>query len=116
MKNVFPVLILLFLSQNLIAQRVFPTDADYKADYSVFEVDRDYKADLLVHKVDRDYKAHGNKGLWHFADREYQADFTIFMVDREYQADLKVFFVDSEYKAGWRNNSLKNEIDLLIQE
>ncbi len=116
MKNTIPILIFILINQSLQAQKVFQTDAEYKADITVVEVDQEYKADLLVYKVDRDYKASGNEGHWFFTDREYQADFTIFFVEREYQAGIKVFIVDSDYKAGWREESLKNEIDLLIQE
>ena len=51
----FFAIIVGFASQNY-AQKVYSTDADYKADVKVYVVDADYKADLLVYKVDADYK------------------------------------------------------------
>ena len=113
----FPILIvMLFLIQNIWAQRIFEAKAEYNADYNVFVVDRDYKADLLVYKVDRDYKAKGNVGLWYFTDAEYNADVKVFFVDRDYKSDLKIYFVDRDYRAGWRNEKKRSELNIPIRE
>jgi hypothetical protein len=96
------VLCILCLSQDINAQKIFSTDADYKADFKVYVVDADYKADLLVYKVDSDYQADGNEGKWYFTDADYKADKKIFFVNADYKADLLIHFANSDYKAGWK--------------
>lgn len=93
---------------NTSAQKIFSTDADYKADVKVYVTDADYKADLLVYKVDADYKAVGNEGKWYFTDADYQAKKKIFFVNADYQADLIIFFVDADYKAKWNKSEKKH--------
>ncbi|WP_231562619.1 DUF6150 family protein [Muricauda sp. MAR_2010_75] len=115
MKKILTLTIVLFLFQNLRAQRIFEVKAEYNADFNIFVVDRDYKADLLVFKVDRDYKAKDNAGLWYFTDLEYNADVKVFFVDRDYKSDLKIFFVDRDYRAGWRNEKIRSKLSIPIK-
>jgi len=90
MKKLFILCVALIgILSNARSQKIYSTDADYKADIKVYVVDADYKADLLVYKVDADYQANGNEGKWYFTDADYNADKKIYFVDADYKADSR---------------------------
>jgi hypothetical protein len=106
-KNLFlywsTVIVLVFLSQQMTAQKVYSTDSRYDADVTIYVTESKYEADLLVYKVSSQYEAGGNEGLWFFTESRYDADKKVYFTSSKYDADLLICFVDSKYEAGWRN-------------
>lgn len=110
-KKALYVLSLLLTSQYVKAQKIYPTDATWKAGIKVFVVDQPYKADLLVYKVEHSWQAKGNKGLWNIVEHRWQADYTVIFVEHSWQADLNIYYCKNQYQAGWKNNRLKSKLD-----
>jgi len=107
MKNrIFLVGVLFWTAASTcVAQSIFSTEYESRADIRVFVVDYESRADLNVFKVDYASRAEGNEGLWFFEEYESRAQKKIYFVEYESRADLKIFFVDYASRAGWRNRS-----------
>ncbi len=108
MKNLIKfiaIIIGMFVSQNLFAQKVYSCDSKYDADVKVFVANSKYDADLVVYKVSSKYDATDNKGLWFFVDSKYDADIKVHFVNSKYDADIIIFYTGSKYDTEWRNKS-----------
>lgn len=104
------VLFIFFISIFLsaMAQKVYDTHNESRADVKVYVVDKDYRADLIVYTTNTDHRAKGNKGIWFIEHNESRADKKICFVNNASRADLKVYFTNTESRAGWKNPDKKS--------
>lgn len=66
MKAFMTIVVILFFSARIDAQKVFSVDYQCQADVKVFVVKYESQADLKVYKVDYQSQADGNDGKWFF--------------------------------------------------
>ncbi len=76
--------------------KIYVTNYQREADYTVRVTKRDASADLLVYET----KDARFAGLWEFVKRREDADFTIYYTQSDLAADICVCFVGSVGRAG----------------
>lgn len=96
--------LLLFSILPTMAQKVYDTHNESRANLKVYVVNNESRADLIVYITDVASRARqkDNKGIWFLENVESRADKKICFVNTESRADLKVFFTNTESRAGWR--------------
>ena len=73
----------------IFGQKVYITENEYNADYTVCPASNQFTADLIIYITDNRYEA--DHGKWFITDNKYDADFIVYISTNQYLSDYTIF-------------------------
>ena len=83
------------LLNAIFGQKVYITENQFTADYTVCPSSNQFTADLIVYITDNRYEA--GEGRWFITDNKYEADFIIYILSNRYLSDYTIFQTSNKY-------------------
>lgn len=83
------------LLNAIFGQKVYITENEYNADYTVCPSSNQFTADLIIYITDNRYEA--DNGKWFITDNKYDADFIIYISTNQYLSDYTIFQTSNKY-------------------
>ena len=79
----------------MFGQKVYITDNQFIADYTVCPSSNQFEADLIIYITDNRYEA--KEGMWFITDNRYDADFIVYISTNSYLSDYTIFQTNNKY-------------------
>ena len=83
------------LLNAIFGQKVYITENEYNADYTVCPSSNQFTADLIIYITDNRYEA--DNGKWFITDNKYDADFIVYISTNQYLSDYTIFQTSNKY-------------------